>query len=112
MNFNMPRDWGNDWMTCPHGVRYHASEYSADCEICDAYRHCCRPWLKDTGYDLNIETFEWSKYLGETKHTARRDHKCSDIKAGMRYAVFHTRYIDDETGKQRHERQIWRLKCE
>jgi len=95
MSYNVPNDWGNYYNRCEHcGNSYHASEGGCNC---GDYAYCCeRPWLKDSGYTLNEETWTRRDYVAT--RTARRDHQDGIIKAGQRYDEYRHTEIDDRTG--------------
>ncbi len=58
-----------------------------------------RPWLADSGYEFVNGT--WEREFRARIHTARRDHKDGQVKAGDRYRVSVWREIDDEDGTSR-----------
>lgn len=64
--------------------------------------------LSRAGYllDEDSDRPEWWKTVSVTIHVCRRPHSDGKVKVGQTYRKVTRRIIDDETGKQRHERMI------
>lgn len=88
MPHNVPDDWGNYYFNCSLcGQRYHASEGGCDCieEECQCGE--CRFMRDESGvFCDSCNTGPWiESSTTRTQHTALRDHKHGDVKAGERY---------------------------
>ena len=88
---NVPDDWGSYYYSCG----CHASEGGCSCPE-GQLENAERKWLQHSGYA--IEDGTWSKLIGFSRHTCRKDHKRGYIKKGDRYKLKTYRNIDDETG--------------
>ena len=90
MSWNVPDDWNSYYYSCG----CHAS-YGCECKE-GQLENSERPWLNESGYDLDEGT--WSRRIYYGRHTARRDHKDGRVKAGQIYIRKTFRKICDETG--------------